>query len=76
MNSVYCNQCGRLISSGIEKKITEKDWFTGEKTWGYFSEKDGMTQRFVLCETCYDRLVAGFAIPVFQEEVTEYLNEV
>lgn len=72
MKPIYCNQCGTLISSGNEKKIVEQDWFTGEKAWGYFSEKDGKKHRFALCESCYDRLVAGFAIPVFQEDVTEF----
>lgn len=72
MKLICCNQCGTLISSGNDTVIVEKDWFTGEKTWGYFSEKDGKTQRFVLCESCYDRLVSGFVLPVYQEDVTEF----
>lgn len=71
MKLIYCNQCGALLSSGLEE-ITEKDWFTGEKVWGYFSEKDRKIHRFSLCETCYDRFVAGFQIPVFQEEQKEF----
>lgn len=76
MNSIYCNKCGRLISSGENKKVTEKDWFTGEKVWGYFSGKDGKSHRFYLCECCYDHMVEGFALPVFQDGVTELLNDV
>lgn len=69
--TIYCNQCGILISSGNDKKVTEKDWFAGEKAWGYFSKKDGKIHRFSLCESCYDRLTDGFVIPVSQEEMTE-----
>ena len=40
---------------------------------GYFSEKDGETHRFCICESCYDRIRAGFQIPVEIETAQEYL---
>ena len=42
-----------------------------EKAWGYFSKKDMTRHRFILCEECYDKLIAGFAVPPDEEEVTE-----
>ena len=35
----------------------------GRVQWGYFSEKDGESHSFDLCEACYDKLTAGFKIP-------------
>lgn len=56
LSGVICNGCGRRISPERE------DYFHGEKTWGYFSEKDGRQDSFDLCEACYDKLTAGFAL--------------
>ena len=37
--------------------------FHGQVQWGYFSQKDGESHSFDLCEECYDRLTGGFQIP-------------
>ena len=44
-----------------------------DHTWDYFSEKDGQTDHFDLCEECYDQMTAAFKIAVETEEQTEYL---
>lgn len=65
---LYCNGCGKRIASDngiIREGILQVDW-----DWGYFSEKDGETHSFCLCEKCYDRIRSTFAIPV---QVGEYL---
>ena len=64
----HCNCCGKMLLSR-----TEQDVLTVEKRWGYFSEKDGEIHRFCLCESCYDRILAEFCIPVEVEATQEYL---
>lgn len=58
---IYCNMCGKSIR--IENQIPMEDMLSVEKSWGYFSEKDGEVHSFELCEECYDKLVKGFAFP-------------
>lgn len=70
-DEIYCNKCKKQIknSQGIEREGV----LHVEKTWGYFSGKDGERHSFDLCENCYDELVRKFAIPVEREELTELL---
>ena len=56
LSRVVCNGCGREIP------LDSADHFHGEKTWGYFSEKDCRQDQFDLCEECYDKMTAGFAV--------------
>ncbi len=58
LSKVICNCCGREIPFDC------CDHFHGEKTWGYFSEKDGRQDSFDLCEACYDKITADFAVKV------------
>lgn len=68
---VRCNQCGRNISS--QRDVLQEDVLHIEKNWGYFSEKDGVKHRWILCERCYDKLIQGFAIPIEESDITELL---
>ena len=56
LSRIVCNGCGKEISQD------STDYFHGEKTWGYFSEKDGRQDSFDLCEACYDKLTEHFVI--------------
>ena len=56
LSRILCNGCGKEISAD------SADHFHGEKTWGYFSEKDGRQDSFDLCEDCYDKLTETFQI--------------
>ena len=56
LSRVVCNGCGREIP------LASADHFHGEKTWGYFSEKDGRQDHFDLCEACYDKMVSNFIV--------------
>ena len=58
LSKVVCNGCGREIP------LRGADYFHAEKTWGYFSEKDGERHTFDLCEDCYDEMIRDFRIPV------------
>ena len=68
---IYCNKCGRPIC--IEEGVEKVDYVKIEKTWGYFSNKDGMCQKVNICEECYDDIVKEFQIPPEEEENTELL---
>ena len=62
-----CNVCGKTVELPFGEGLSV------EKTWGYFSGKDGERHSFFLCEDCYDRITAAFAVPVKIREVTELL---
>lgn len=66
LEEIVCNQCGRVIE--IENGIQKEDVCTVHKKWGYFSNKDMEEHGFDLCESCYDRLIAGFKLPVNMKE--------
>lgn len=55
IDRVMCNCCGKELDS-------DADYLSVEKEWGYFSNKDGVRQRFDLCEDCVDRIVESFKI--------------
>lgn len=69
--SIVCNQCRKELK--VENGIVKEGCFCGNSQFGYFSNKDGMKHFFDLCEECYDKIAAGFAIPVETQEVTELL---
>ncbi len=69
--SVICNKCKREIK--VENGIVKEGCFCGDSQFGYFSNKDGMKHFFDLCEECYDKITAGFAIPVETKEAKELL---
>ena len=55
-----CNQCGYTQENA--GGVLKKDFFHGEKTWGYFSNQDGRQDCFDLCEECYQKLTESFAV--------------
>ncbi len=61
VENVLCNCCGKEIKK-------EHGYFVDhlhiEKQWGYFSEKDGREDNFDLCESCYDKFVNSFVLPI------------
>lgn len=61
IREIFCNCCGKKIS--VKNGMETEGVFHGQVQWGYFSEKDGETHRFDLCEECYDKIVEGFRIP-------------
>jgi len=65
---MQCNCCGRKIV--VERGIIREGSMSVNYTWDYFSEKDGETHNFDLCEACYDQIVSQFKIPVQVQEET------
>lgn len=66
IKKIICNRCGREIQ--VENGHPTAGVFSVDYQWGYFSDKDGETHRFDLCESCYDEWIKGFLIPVAVEE--------
>lgn len=62
VDKIICNKCGKEIL--VENGVAEADVLSVQKRWGYFSNKDNEVHEFDLCEECYDKWVASFAIPI------------
>ena len=71
LQEVVCNQCGKALK--VENGILKEGCFHGDFAFGYFSERDGVRHKFELCETCYNKLIAGFQIPVEETQEQELL---
>ena len=67
----YCNVCGRALSLLPSGEPEEN--LTVEKTWGYFSRKDTVRHKFAVCEDCYDKWIASFAVAPVEEQSSELL---
>lgn len=68
---IFCNCCGRQLRT--EKDMVLEGVFPGHVQWDYFSEKDGEIHAFDLCESCYDKWIASFQIPVEVKRENELL---
>lgn len=64
---VVCNQCKKELK--LENGYLREGCFSADFVFGYFSNRDASRHRFDLCEDCYNKLIAGFQIPV--EEISE-----
>lgn len=72
LRKVVCNQCGRTLK--VEGGILKEGCFSADYLFGYFSKKDGVRNRFDLCEECYEKIISQFKIPVEETEETELLG--
>ncbi len=71
LTEVICNRCGKKLR--VENGYLREECITVDKTFGYFSRRDGSRGHFDLCEDCYDELTAQFAVPVEERAETELL---
>jgi len=62
VEKIICNKCGKEIL--VKNGISEEDVLSIQKRWGYFSDKDNEVHEIDLCEECYDKWIATFAIPI------------
>ena len=62
ISKIYCNLCGNEIKKNEYGYF--EDFLHVHKQWGYHSQKDGAEHQFDLCESCYDKLIKSFRIPV------------
>lgn len=68
---VICNKCGKRVVSSTE--VIKEEFCEVKKEWGYFSKKDMEVHKFNLCESCYDRMIEEFEVPILIEEKSEAL---
>ena len=61
-----CIACGRQIEN-------EALWV--RKEWGYFSKRDLEVHEIAICESCYEKMIDQFVIPVKKTEKIEVLGE-
>lgn len=69
----YCNVCGKKLN--CKDGVLQEDALFVKKKWGYFSKKDLEIHEFVICEDCYDEMVAGFAKDISVSQKTEVLDD-
>lgn len=68
---IVCNVCGKKLK--MENGILTEDAFEAVKEWGYFSNRDMEVHHFNLCEECYEKMIAGFQVPVHIKKKLEIL---
>lgn len=71
LTKVVCNACGKNLL--VENGILKEECIHVGHDFGFFGSKDGESDRFDLCEACYEKLIAGFAVPVERRERKELL---
>ena len=68
---VVCNACGKELL--VENGILKDECIHVDHDFGFFGAKDGESEKFDLCEACYERLTADFQIPVERQERKELI---
>lgn len=71
LETVICNHCGKKLA--VEHGILREGAFHADKSWDFFSEKDGEIHHWDLCEECYDQLLSSFRIEADVEELVEFI---
>lgn len=71
LSQVICNSCGKTID--VNNDVMKEEVLHVEKHWGYFSNQDGESQKFDVCEKCYKKIISGFILPVEKEDLTELI---
>lgn len=68
---VSCNCCGRKLL--VENGFLKEECIHITHDFGFFGKKDGTSHAFDLCEECYEKIIAGFEIPVETYEREELI---
>ena len=71
LTSVICNGCGKHLL--VENGILKEECVHVTHDFGFFGKRDGTSHTFDLCEECYEKIAAGFALPVEAREREELL---
>ena len=69
--TVICNCCKKELL--VENGILKEECIHILHDFGYFSQRDGETQSFDLCEDCYVKITETFQIPAETNERKELL---
>ncbi len=65
-----CNSCGQIIEK-VSLSGIYQDHLSIKKEWGYFSQKDMTQHNFNICESCYDKWIQTFKLPVEELLITD-----
>lgn len=68
---VVCNCCGKELL--VENGFLKEECIHVEHEFGFFGKKDGISEKFDLCEECYRRIAGEFQIPAQEWERKELL---
>ena len=68
---VVCNCCRKKLL--VENGFLKEECIHLEHDFGFFGTKDGLSNRFDLCEDCYQKITEEFSIPVEEWERKELL---
>ena len=71
LTKVVCNACGKKLL--VENGILKEECIHVEHDFGFCGSRDGESDSFDLCEACYEKLIADFAVPVDKKERVELL---
>ena len=73
VEKVLCNCCGKEILKTDHTDVALEDYVVIEKSWGYFSKKDGIRQKMIVCESCFDAWTRSFTQPPQEVQERELL---
>lgn len=73
LKKIVCNQCKKEVA--CVNGILKDQFFSVNQAWGYFSEHDGETDYWDLCQDCYKKLVQSFQIEPDVSEAAELMGE-
>lgn len=68
-NQIFCNCCGKAMQR--QGDMYTEEFVHIKKDWGYFSDRDGITQEADVCETCIQTWMDSFEIPPESHERSE-----
>ncbi len=69
--TVVCNACRKELL--VENGILKEECIHIEHNFGFFGSRDGESDRFDLCEECYQKMIARFSVPVEKWDRKELL---
>jgi hypothetical protein len=70
MTTITCNCCGTEIRKCGNRY---EDYLHIQKSWGYLSDRDGITEEMNICADCLRRWESGFAVPSKKQATIELL---
>lgn len=66
-----CNCCGKELL--VENGFLREECVHMSHDFGFFGKRDGISHTFDLCEECYEKIIAGFMVPVETKEREELI---
>lgn len=71
LDEAVCNCCGKKLL--VENGFLQEECIHVSHDFGFFGKRDGISHAFDLCEECYEKIIAGFSVPVEMYEREELI---